>query len=155
MTKRKRMVLKINLYKKELDLYMDMISNIIPDKKLLIMHYHDYYKQWIDESSRVPHCSLVTVTVPDPDIFNKIKFEWIKWIKTDPNPDNRVADWEWRTERGLPDFDKLDKLVESRKTRAEKQKEIDDELELIKECERLGVDATPSKQYLKQLIRGR
>lgn len=155
MSKRKRMSLKINLYNYELELFMDMITSIIPDKRMLIMHRHEYYNSWYDTGEKFPVTTIATVTVPGPELFNKIKFEWIKWIKTDPNPDNRVADFEWRDANGLPDFDKMDKLIASRKTREERQKEIDDELHIIKEMERLGVDSGPSRTYLKQLIRGR
>lgn len=155
MTKqRKRIILKINLYKEEKDLYMDMIYNIHPDKRLLLLHHHAYYIDIADATPQIEMDTLIPVTIPDPTLFNRIKFEWIKWIKTDPNPENRVADFEWRDSNGLPDFKKLDKLIHSRKTIDEKQKEIDEELALIKEMDRLGVDSGPSKEYLKQLIRG-
>lgn len=82
----------------------------------------------------------MAVTIPDPEIFNRIKFEWIKFIKTKPDPEDRVADYEWRDENNLPDFNKLERLIESRKTVAEKKKEFEEELEIKMACEKYDIE---------------
>lgn len=140
MRNQQRKVLKINLYKKEVDLYIDMIRDIIPSKRMIILHPHEYYISICDD----PRSPLIkygmAVTIPDPEIFNRIKFEWIKFIKTKPDPEDRVADYEWRDENNLPDFNKLERLIESRKTVAEKKKEFEEELEIKMACEKYDIE---------------
>jgi hypothetical protein len=57
------------------------------------------------------------------DNFTRFKFDAIKWIKKRPRPEDRV----WLFEISDPDvnssFEKLDHLIDSRKTRVEKEKE--------------------------------
>ena len=74
---------------------------------------------------------LIAVECKDDVEFNEIKFEFIVHIKKRPNPDDRVASFEYEGEDGIPDLKKMERLIEMRKSRAEKQKEYDDELELM------------------------
>lgn len=125
---------------KDHDLFIDMIYNLIPDKRLMLLRAHPYYEELRDKNEPFKSKTLISVTVQDESMFNRIKFEFIKFIKTLKNPENRVADWEWRDKDGLPDWDKLERLVEKRKTREEKAKEFNDELQIKKDCERFGVE---------------
>lgn len=137
---KKRPVLKINLYNKNIDLYIDMIRTMDPTRKTMILHPHEYYLPICDD----PKCPLIKygmqVTIYNDQLYNRIKFEYVRYLKTLPDPEDRVADYEWRTEEGLPDFDKLERLIEKRKTAEEKRKELMEELEIKKACERFGIE---------------
>lgn len=139
-SQKQRAVLKLVLYNKNIDLYIDMIRGLNLDKKTVILHPHEYYKDICDEPTNPLIKYGMQVTIYDADIFNKVKFEYIKHIKTLPNPEERVASFEWRDENGLPDWPRFERLVESRKTREEKRKEFDEELEIKKACHRLGIE---------------
>lgn len=121
-------------------LFIDMIYSIIPSKKLILIHSHQYYDEFRDPDDDIKGSTLIPVTVKDDNLFTRIKFEYIKHIKTLPNPEDRVADWEWRDKNGLLDWDKFERLVEKRKTREEKSKEFNDELQIKKDCERFGIE---------------
>lgn len=92
------------------------------------------------------------------DIENKdmsrFKFEHVKYIKTLPDPQDRVADFEIVDKNGIPDFDKERKLIETRKTRQERQKEIKEDLELVKEFEKAGYDCDFLKDDIKRKMQG-
>lgn len=122
------------------DLFIDMIKDMIPWRQGIVLHYHEYYRglSTTPEDPLLKYGILIE-GISDQD-FAKIKFEWIKFIKTRPNPDDRVADFEWRDKDGLPDFDKLERLIERRKTREEKQKELLDEMELKKAFDKHGLE---------------
>ena len=92
--------------------------------------------------------------VEDTDM-SRFKFEHIKYIKTLPNPDDRVADFEIRDKNGLPDFDKERRLIESRKTREERQAEIKEDMYWIDQFEKAGLDCEFLKEELKRKIQGR
>lgn len=122
------------------DLYIDMIYNLHPDGQVMFIHYHDYYEPLRDPKCDIPKGQLIVHTVKDKKTFDRIKFEFIKHIKKHPNPEERVADWEWRTKDNLPDWDKFDRLVERRKTRTEKAQEFKEELEIKQKCEEYGIE---------------
>lgn len=129
-------------------LFIDMIYDLIPDKRLMLLRYHEYYKELADPSPKFPGMTLIPVTIKDPKMFERIKFEYIKHIKTLPDPRDRVADWEFRDENGLPDFDRYDRLVEKRKTREEKAKELQDEIELKKQFDKYKIPYIGPLNYL-------
>lgn len=91
--------------------------------------------------------------VEDKDM-TRFKFEHVKYIKTLPNPEDRVADFEIRDKNLLPDFDKERKLIESRKTREERQAEIKEDMYWIGEFEKAGLDCEFLKDALKRKIQG-
>ena len=86
--------------------------------------------------------------------MTRFKFEHVKYIKTLPNPEDRVADFEIRDKNLLPDFDKERKLIESRKTREERQAEIKEDMYWIGEFEKAGLDCEFLKDALKRKIQG-
>jgi len=55
--------------------------------------------------------------------FSRFKFEAIKWIKKRPRPEDRCWMFEIDDPEPGKSFEKLDQLIESRKTRLEKEKE--------------------------------
>lgn len=81
-----------------------------------------------------------TETQLDQKEFNKFKFEFIKWLKQRVDPQDRVAEFEYRDEHGLPDWDKQERLIEKRKTRAEKERDLQDELLIMKLSKKAGVE---------------
>lgn len=74
---------------------------------------------------------VIAVKCKDELEFNEIKFEFVAHIKKRPRPEDRVASFEYENEDGTPDLEKMERLIEMRKTRPEKQKEFDDEMELM------------------------
>lgn len=86
--------------------------------------------------------------------MTKFKYEHIKHIKTLPDPDDRVAHFEIVNEYGFPDFEKERKLIEGRKTRQEKQKEIKETMSMIAEFEKAGLDCDFLKDDLKTKLQG-
>lgn len=120
-------------------LFMDMIYSLIPKKRALCIRSHEYYMHLAATKEDRQH-GLIFFKVDNDVLFNRIKFEYIKYIKSLPNPEDRVADFECRDENDLPDFDKMDRLIEKRKTRDEKAKEFNDELEIKRLCEKNNVE---------------
>ena len=147
-----RIVLKGAFSNSDKELYVDMIKEIIPERQVILLKPHSYYESIRDKDSDQWKEFFFPVTIKDSKAFEKIKFEYIRWIKTAPDPQDRVADFEYQTPGELPDFDRLDKLIESRKTRQEKQKEIDEDIELIKECEKRRIDCKDLKQIVKNKL---
>ena len=107
---------------------------------MIVVHPHEYYADICDDPKSPLIKYGMQITIYNDQIFNRIKFEYVKHIKTLPKPEDRVADFEWRREDGSPDFDKLDRLIEKRKTAAEKEKEFKEELEIKKACEKYGIE---------------
>ena len=79
------------------------------------------------------------VVLKEKDFIN-LRFNYIKWIKQDPDPQRRVAPFEYTDKNGLPDFDLMDKLIEQRKTKEEKKRERDEEQSLKDMCKKLGLE---------------
>lgn len=71
--------------------------------------------------------------------FIMFKFELIKYLKKKPIPDDRVLPCEC-LENGTWSMHKEEKLIEARKTRYEKQKELDYQVWLRKEVKRLRIE---------------
>lgn len=122
-----------------LTLYMDMIYSIEPLHRSVTLRAHEYYYPLIKKPG--DHChGLIFFKVDNDILFNRIKFEYIKFIKTLPKPEDRVADFEYRDENNLPDFDKMDRLIEMRKTRDERAAELKDEIEIKQQCEKFNIE---------------
>lgn len=119
---------------KDLDLYIDMIYSLIPSRRVMLIRYHPYYASISDKQNIIPKGCLIPVTVDDEKEFNKIKFEYIKHIKKAKNPEDRVADFEYMDTRMIPDFEKMDRLIEKRKTREEKAQELKEEIDIFQLC---------------------
>ena len=77
--------------------------------------------------------NILFIEVNSETLFQEIKFKYIQYIKKHPDPKSRVAYFEVKNEHGFIDFKKYDRLIEMRKTRKEKQKEMDDEIALMQE----------------------
>lgn len=119
---------------------------------MVLLHPDNAYRSICDDPKDQLSDVLMSVTIKDKKIFNKVKFEWIKHIKTRKNPSDRVADFECEDDDGAFNYDKYDKLVEGRKTRIERQREIDAEISLIKNLESSGIYCEGLKQSLKDKI---
>ena len=72
--------------------------------------------------------------------FERFKFHLIKWIKKRPNPEDRVLNFEALNEDGVWDYDRESFLIETRKSREEKQKEKDDEMAMREKAKELGIE---------------
>ena len=121
------------------------IYDLIPEKKRVIIRPHLDLLPHVDDPDRK---HLQTITVNERE-FESFKFGFLRYLKTMKKPEDRVADFEYRKADGLPDFDKLDRLIERRKTRAERDQEFQDELWIKNECEKYDIE------YLGPLRRDR
>jgi len=130
------------------EIFIDFISMIIPDKKAIVIKPHRAYLPLADNPNDPLIKYGIFVTITSDQALKDIKFKYINYIKTLPDPDDRVADFEWRDKNGLPDFDKQERLIERRKTRAEKQKELDEEIEIKKACEKHNIKYYGPLSYL-------
>ena len=80
----------------------------------------------------------VDMQIMTPEEFSRFKFELVKWIKKKPEPDDRVMHFETEID-GLWSYDKEMRLIESRKTRIEKAKELKDKIDFHNECKKAGI----------------
>ena len=124
---------------KEKEIFMDMIFGLLPKDKAIILRPHNYYRSIADNRRDPMSKHLLKVILESQEQFNRLKFEFIKYIKTLPKPEDRVMDFEYENEKGLPDFDKMRRLIEMRKTREEKSQEMQEELRIKKLCKDLGI----------------
>lgn len=83
---------------------------------------------------------LVCLKLESDKDLQTAKFEHIQHIKKSARPDDRVAFFEYEHPEGGYDFNKMDKLIEMRKTKAEKQAELDTELELMEKMKKAGIE---------------
>ena len=74
----------------------------------------------------------------DKKEFLKFKFELTKFIKKHPDPEERYYPYEVQ-EGGCYSIIKEERLIESRKTREEKNKDMDYQNWLRAECKRIGI----------------
>ena len=72
--------------------------------------------------------------------WTRFQFEAIKWVKKKKAPDDRFWESEIKTQQGSVDFIKMDALIESRKTRAEKEAEKSERNEMNKQYIKLGLE---------------
>lgn len=117
-----------------------MIKDIDTRRRVILVHPHEHYLNVCDDPNSPVIKYGMQITIPEESMFNRIKFEWIKFIKTRECPDDRVASFEWRDENGVPDFEKLERLIERRKTIEEKRIEIEEELKIKEDCEKFGIE---------------
>jgi hypothetical protein len=119
----------------EIEIFTDDVIDLIPGQETVLLKARRMYLPLVD---KIDNKYVFVAKIYKKIEFNKFKFDYIKEIKTRPDPEDRVADFEWRDANGLPDFDKRDKLVEGRKTRKEKQQELDFEIWYYKEVKKRG-----------------
>lgn len=130
------------------------IMHVIPQNNRVILRP---LKKYASIASNIGDASLryhLCVNDVDDESMAKIKFEYIRYIKKLPNPANRVADFEILDDNGFPDFEKEQRLIESRKTRKEREVEIKEYLHLIDRCDVLNLDSTVFKDALKRKLGG-
>lgn len=138
----------------DIEIIPEDIKAIIPWNSRLLLRP---IKKYAPIASNLKDTSIrffVVVDDIDEESIRRLKFEHIKYIKTLPDPADRVADYEIRDADGLPDFDREAKLIESRKTRKEKEDELNEDMQLIKDCERLNLDTTFLKDNLRAKMLG-
>jgi len=86
---------------------------------------------------------FIETKILDPDHFMRFEFEIIKWVKTKPDPDDRIFHFETLEmidNQLIYSYDKETRLIEARKTKTEKLAEKQERIDLITECQRLGID---------------
>lgn len=113
----------------------EQILSIIPATKTILVRTRVMY---LHEIAHKVQGDLVFLKVDDKEL-QAAKFEHIQHIKKHPDPQHRVSDFECRRDDGSFDFDKLEKLTESRKTRGEKSQELHDEIELMEKMKKAGI----------------
>jgi len=83
-----------------------------------------------------PHwCSKITL---DKRAFGRFKFDCVKWIRQRTKPEDRCWYFETLNESGVWSLDKERALIESRKTRTEKEDEKKEEHELRELMKKYG-----------------
>lgn len=139
---------------KDINIEPHDIKCVIPHNKRVLLRplrvYADLASNLKDSSLQFFIC---VDNVEDADM-TRFKFEHIMHLKKMPNPEDRVADFEWRDDNNLPDFDKLDRLIEKRKTRQERQAEIKEDMYWIEQFEKHGLECEFLKDALKKKIQG-
>lgn len=81
----------------------------------------------------------VNMKVVPKDEFLRYKFELIKWVKKKDSPDDRYFHFETEI-NGIWSYEKEKRLIEARKSREEKAKELQEERDFKKMCDAMGVE---------------
>jgi hypothetical protein len=82
---------------------------------------------------------MVVLRLDSDKELQDAKFEHVRHLKGLPNPDARVASFEIEHPEGGIDFKKMERLIEMRKTPDEKNREMQDELELMRKMKDRGI----------------
>jgi len=126
------------------------IVDVVPKSRSLITLVNPAYVDYADPNYLINGIRYLRINVEDDRTFGQYKFEFLKMLKSKPDPADRVADFEWHDQDGIPDFEKREALIESRKTVAERNKEKSELIQSIKDYENLGLDC----EFLKERLRG-
>ena len=116
----------------------DILGIVEASCKVILRSKSDYLEIADDKNDMLSDV-VIGVTLCKKD-YRKVKFEFIKYIKTLSDPEDRVDDSECKDENGVMDFAKRDRLIESRKTREERDLEFAEEIQIKKDCERFGIE---------------
>lgn len=114
----------------------EIIMSVIPATQSVVLRSRNL------ELSEYAHRTvgdLMVVKCTNEKEFVEAQFEHIQCLKKKDRPENRVADHECRDEDGGFNFNKFDRLVEMRKSRAEKEKELADETELMEKMKKHNI----------------
>lgn len=113
------------------------IISVIPSKmsivvrtRLMVLHEHAHNIMG----------ELVCLRLESEKDLQAAKFEHIQHIKKAARPEDRVAFFEYEHPDGGYDFAEMDRLIEMRKTKTEKQAELDTELELMEKMQKAGIE---------------
>lgn len=139
---------------KNIEIRPQDIKCVIPWNSRVLLSPLKRYADLVTDKDASFQKFFICIDNVEPTDMTRFKFEHIKYVKTLPDPEDRVADFECRDEFGLVDWDARDKLVDSRKTRKERQAEIEEAMEWIGEYEEHGLDCDFLKEDLKRKIRG-
>lgn len=129
------------------------IINVLPHIGAVLLRFKPEYTV-LARGPRDINIHNVSLHCLDDEAIAKFKFEHVKYLKTLPDPTHRVADFEYRDELGNVDFKRMDQIIESRKSREERDEEIQVEISLIKDLERLGFDIEFMREELKIKMQG-
>ena len=124
----------------DVQVFMAHVLDLIPEKRQMLLRATRRYYEIADDMDDPLSEHVIKVTIDNQKLFNRIKFTLIKYLKSLPKPEMRVLDFEFRDSNGLPNFDEFERLVESRKTRLEKESELQEELELKHQFEEAGLE---------------
>lgn len=108
------------------------IINVYPANKSVVLRNPVKYSRLAINQLHVNKHSVLVI-VPDKKASQAIKFQFLNYLSKLPNPEDRVADFEFQDESGIPDWERFEKLVERKKTRPERQKELNDEIHLMEQ----------------------
>lgn len=126
----------------------EWIYEVVPHMRAVILRKCPVLK--ITEMAEKQIGSLILLKLDSDKELQDAKFEHVQHIKKSANPSERVADFEYRDNEGFIDFEKMERLINQRKTRQEKQKEINDELSIMKKMEERGIEYNgPIKDMIK------
>ncbi len=105
--------------------FIDILDLIISEMAVLMKSKPKYWEIADNDSKDDLTRYVVKSTVRNKEDFTRIKFELIKWIKKMPLPCDRIMPYEYHDhDTQLIDFDQKDRLIESRKTRKEKDEDM-------------------------------
>lgn len=106
----------------------EWIFSVIPDKRSIVLKNCPVLK--LVELAERQEGKLILLKLDTEKELQDAKFEHVQELKKQARPEDRVADYEIRDENGFIDFEKMERLVEKRKTSAEKSEERKQELEI-------------------------
>lgn len=131
---------RVSIEWKGFEIYIEDIEGMVPRKNMILVKKSPYYDEIIESEHQIKFSKISAIVINKTRTYDRVKFEYIKHIKKSDNPDDRVADFEVEDEFGFPDFDRLDRLIEKRKTKEERESELSDELYIKNECEKHGLE---------------
>ena len=108
-----QIILKIN--NKDKVFYLKDIKTINPYKSTMLVFSDPYYDDVSDDNPL--NGEIFTQISFDSQIeFRRLKFEWIKEVKSRADQDDRVEWFEYTDKSMIPDFEKREKLLLGRRT---------------------------------------
>jgi hypothetical protein len=104
------------------------IVSLNPDRQSVLLKTKNLL---LNELSDFTMNGMIRVKVTESE-FQMAKFEYIRQLKMKPRPEDRVDPFlECLADDGGIDFNRLEELIEQRKTPQEIQKELDEEVALF------------------------
>lgn len=109
----------ITIFNTEVD--PDDVIDLRPGNNGLILSRREKYSQLADYVMR----DRVALQILDDKLFNRVKFNIIKEIKKRPAIESRVLPFEYDDKDFIKMLDKRDRLIEMRKTKEERQSDVE------------------------------
>lgn len=115
----------------------EWIYQVIPGMRAIILRRCPVLK--LIELAEKQYGTLILLKLDTDKELQDTKFEHVQHIKKNLKPEDRVADHEIRDDEGYLDFEKMDRLIEMRKTSSEKEAERKEEYQLMLEMKKRNI----------------